>query len=170
MVGCWPRQTCTAGSLPAVPRCQQRYITKDSETRLVNTAEELPHALSGGLANRLVTGSTRQSHRFCCFTLRVICKTQGSGSPGSTSSPSHHCRIPLLDTQDPCTPFPTMARSRYPAPYAILHLSLRFISVGLCIATMASASYATSRGGYGTGMVGAFIAVIALFIPGLPQL
>ncbi|KAK4141734.1 uncharacterized protein C8A04DRAFT_30723 [Dichotomopilus funicola] len=52
-----------------------------------------------------------------------------------------------------------MARARYPAPYALLHLVLRFLSMGLCIATLACASYASSRG-YGVGMIGAFIAII----------
>lgn len=55
-----------------------------------------------------------------------------------------------------------MARARYPAPYALLHLALRFLSMGLCIATLACASYATSRG-YGVGMIGAFIAVGFIF-------
>ncbi|KAK4035305.1 hypothetical protein C8A01DRAFT_17990 [Parachaetomium inaequale] len=63
-----------------------------------------------------------------------------------------------------------MARSRFPAPYAILHLGLRFISVGLCIATLASASYATSRGGYGTGMIGAFIAAIFAMLVDLAEI
>ncbi|KAH6621641.1 hypothetical protein B0J18DRAFT_231897 [Chaetomium sp. MPI-SDFR-AT-0129] len=52
-----------------------------------------------------------------------------------------------------------MARARYPAPYALVHLVLRFLSMGLCIATLACASYASSRG-YGVGMIGAFIAII----------
>ncbi len=52
-----------------------------------------------------------------------------------------------------------MARARFPAVYAIVQLLLRAVSVAICIATLASASYATSRAGYGTGMIGAFIAV-----------
>jgi hypothetical protein len=54
-----------------------------------------------------------------------------------------------------------MARSRFPAPYAIFQIVLRTISLGLCIATLASASYATSRAGYryGRAMAGSFIAV-----------
>ncbi|KAK4150794.1 hypothetical protein C8A00DRAFT_36582 [Chaetomidium leptoderma] len=63
-----------------------------------------------------------------------------------------------------------MARPRFPAPYAILHLGLRFISVGLCIATLASASYASSRAGYGTGLVGAFIASIFAMLVDLAEI
>ncbi|KAK3897117.1 hypothetical protein C8A05DRAFT_39335 [Staphylotrichum tortipilum] len=58
-----------------------------------------------------------------------------------------------------------MARARFPAAYAIIQLFLRGVSVALCIATLASASYATSRAGYGTGMIGAFIAaILTLFV------
>lgn len=61
----------------------------------------------GCLANRLVTGSTRQSQWFCCFTSRAICENPSIGIAGFNfipiSSP-HRCRIdriPLLDIPDP---------------------------------------------------------------------
>ncbi len=52
-----------------------------------------------------------------------------------------------------------MARPRFPAPYAIFQLVLRFISVGICVATIASASYVASHPGYGARVAGAFVAV-----------
>ncbi len=52
-----------------------------------------------------------------------------------------------------------MARPRFPAPYAIFQLVLRFISVGACVATIASASYVASHPGYGARVAGGFVAV-----------
>ena len=60
-----------------------------------------------------------------------------------------------------------MARARFPAVYAIVQLFLRAVSVAICIATLASAIYATSHGGYGTGMIGAFVAVCLSPMPNL---
>ncbi|KAL2196966.1 hypothetical protein P885DRAFT_77448 [Corynascus similis CBS 632.67] len=63
-----------------------------------------------------------------------------------------------------------MARSRYPVPYAILHLILRLISTCLCVVTICSASYASSKAGYGTGMVGAFVAAIFTMLIDLSEI
>ncbi|KAL2173459.1 uncharacterized protein P884DRAFT_303427 [Thermothelomyces heterothallicus CBS 202.75] len=63
-----------------------------------------------------------------------------------------------------------MTRPRYPAPYAILHLILRLISVCLCIFTICSAGYASFRAAYGTGMVGAFVAAIFTMLVDLSEI
>lgn len=52
-----------------------------------------------------------------------------------------------------------MARSRFPAPWAITQLVFRTISVGLSVATLISAIYSSVQYGYGRSMVGSYIAV-----------
>jgi hypothetical protein len=113
--------------------------------------------------SRLSLGQSwsRFSHQSCRLHSTGDLRMRRQRRPQLRTIPSTvKLNLPTYNARSPTgTAPPTMARSRFPAPYAILHLGLRFISVGLCIGTLASASYATSRGGYGTGMIGAFIAV-----------
>ncbi|OBT69105.1 hypothetical protein VE03_01376 [Pseudogymnoascus sp. 23342-1-I1] len=53
-----------------------------------------------------------------------------------------------------------MARSRFPAPWAITQLFFRIVSVGLSSATFVIAIYCSAKYGYGSAMVGSFIASI----------
>lgn len=53
----------------------------------------------------------------------------------------------------------SITRSRFPAYWAIVQLSVRLISVALAIATLVVAIYASVRYEYGLPMIGAFIAV-----------
>lgn len=55
-----------------------------------------------------------------------------------------------------------MARSRYPAPFAVIQLILRFLSLAFSSSTLIAAAYTSINYGYGRAMVGAFIAVCFL--------
>lgn len=52
-----------------------------------------------------------------------------------------------------------MARLRYPAPFAVIQLILRFLSLAFSSSALIAAAYTTEKYGYGKAMIGAFIAV-----------
>ncbi|KAG6366756.1 hypothetical protein INS49_000936 [Diaporthe citri] len=53
-----------------------------------------------------------------------------------------------------------MARSRFPAPFAVTLLILRFLSLAFSVSALLGAAYTAANYGYGRAMVGAFIASV----------